>query len=70
MANDRFLEEDEGKMEEIGEYKQGWENFEERSNLNIILLIFREKKIRDIENTWYSLKLKINLEIYLKINKN
>ena len=44
MANDRFLEENEGKMEEIGEYKQGWENFEERSNLNIILLIFREKK--------------------------
>ena len=45
MANDRFLEEDEGKMEEIGEYKQGWENFEEKFNLNIISLIFREKKI-------------------------
>ena len=52
MANDRFLEEDKGKMEEIGEHKQGWENFEERSNLSIILLVFQEKKyFRNIENT-------------------
>ena len=52
MANDRFLEENEGKMEEIGEYKQNCENFEEKSNLNIISLIFRAKKyFRDIENT-------------------
>jgi hypothetical protein len=48
MANDRFLEEDKGKMEEIGEHKQGWENFEERSNLSIISLIFQEKHILEI----------------------
>ena len=52
MTNDRFLEENKGKMKKIGEHKQGWENFEERSNLSIILLMFQEKKyVKDIENT-------------------
>ena len=52
MTNDRFLEENKGKMEKIGEYKQDWENFEERSNLSIISLMFQEKKyFKDIENT-------------------